>query len=137
MLGGLIPLAAGGHMTCPAPIVKMRAAVAALKPVRDLRPQALPIRALAMSGTAIAAGLPSGAWREHTRKFSPQWFLAVHAAVPFVAMLRKAVLMPRWAILLTLLGSSESRAPAVGGLARGQRGRLQAERLQPAAGPVA
>jgi hypothetical protein len=86
----------------------MRAAIAALKPVRDLRPQALPIRALAMSGTAIAAGLPCGMWREHTKKFSPQWFLAVHAAIPFVAMLRKAVLMPKWAILLTLIGSSES-----------------------------
>ncbi len=25
-----------------------------------------------MSGTAIAAGLPCGMWREHTKKFSPQ-----------------------------------------------------------------
>ncbi|KAI7839573.1 hypothetical protein COHA_006699 [Chlorella ohadii] len=64
-----------------------------------------PGQALAMSGTAIAAGLPCGMWREHTKKFSPQWFLAVHAAIPFVAMLRKAVLMPKWAILLTLIGS--------------------------------
>jgi len=39
-----------------------------------------------------------------------QWFLAVHAAIPFVAMLRKAVLMPKWAILLTLIGSSECPA---------------------------
>lgn len=44
VLGGLLPLAAGGHLSCPALIVKMRAAIAALKPVRDLRPQALPIR---------------------------------------------------------------------------------------------
>ena len=61
-----------------------------------------------MGGTAIAANLPCGAWREHTRKFSPQWFLAVHATIPFVAMLRKAVLMPKWAILLTVAGASES-----------------------------
>lgn len=60
-----------------------------------------------MGGTAVAANLPCGAWREHTRKFSPQWFLAVHATIPFVAMLRKAVLMPKWAILLTLAGASE------------------------------
>jgi hypothetical protein len=60
-----------------------------------------------MGGTAIAANLPCGAWREHTRKFSPQWFLAVHATIPFVAMLRKAVLMPKWAILLTVAGASE------------------------------
>ena len=44
VLGGLIPLAAKGHLQCPTPIVKMRAAIAALQPVRDLRPKALPIR---------------------------------------------------------------------------------------------
>lgn len=31
--------------------------------------------------------------------------MAVHATIPFVAMLRKAVLMPKWAILLTVVGS--------------------------------
>lgn len=38
-LGGLLPLSAAGHLQCPSAIIKMRAAVAALKPVRDLRPQ--------------------------------------------------------------------------------------------------
>jgi hypothetical protein len=108
----------------------MRAAIAALKPVRDLRPQALPIRALAMSGTAIAAGLPCGMWREHTKKFSPQWFLAVHAAIPFVAMLRKAVLMPKWAILLTLIGSIAGQS--VGARMERQRMQQLAARRQPA-----
>ena len=61
-----------------------------------------------MGGTAIAANLPCGVWREHTTKFSPQWFLAVHATIPFVAALRKAVLMPKWALLLTVAGASES-----------------------------
>lgn len=92
-------------MHCPPAIVAMRAAVAGLKPVRQLRPQALPIRSLAMAGTAIAANVPCGVWREHTQKFSPEWFLAVHATIPFVAMLRKAVLMPKWAILLTIAGA--------------------------------
>lgn len=102
-LGGLLPLgAAVGRLGCPPAIVKMRAAVAALKPVRDLRPQALPVRALALGAAAVAANFPCGAWREHTRKFSFQWFLAVHATIPFVAMLRKAVLMPPWAIALTV-----------------------------------
>ena len=68
-----------------------------------------------MGGTAIAANLPCGAWREHTRKFSPQWFLAVHATIPFVASLRKAVLMPKWAILLTVAGASECLPAAAGG----------------------
>lgn len=105
-LGGLLPLgAAAGRLQCPPAITKMRAAVAALKPVRDLRPHALPVRALALGATSVAANVPCGAWREHTRKFSFQWFLAVHATIPFVAMLRKAVLMPPWAIMLTVAGA--------------------------------
>lgn len=48
--------------------------------------QALPIKALAMGATAVAANVPCGMWREHTRKFSPEWFLAVHATIPFVAV---------------------------------------------------
>ena len=60
-----------------------------------------------MAGTAILANVPCGMWREHTKKFSPEWFVAVHATIPFVAMLRKApaVLMPRWAIFLTIAGA--------------------------------
>jgi hypothetical protein len=67
--------------------------------------QALPVKALALGATAIAANVPCGMWREHTRKFSPEWIVAVHATIPFVAMLRKAVLMPKWAVLLTILGA--------------------------------
>ena len=105
-LGGLLPLAAAsGKLSCPPVIVAMRSAIAGLKPVRQLRPQTLPIRSLAMASTAILANVPCGMWREHTKKFSPEWFVAVHATIPFVAMLRKAVLMPRWAILLTVAGS--------------------------------
>jgi curli biogenesis system outer membrane secretion channel CsgG len=44
-------------------------------------------------------------WREHTKKFSPQWFAAVHAAVPFIAMLRKSVVMPRTAMAFTIAAS--------------------------------
>lgn len=57
MLGGLLPLAAGGHLSCPAPIVKMRAAIASLKPVRDLRPQALPIRCGQLVGVLGLGGI--------------------------------------------------------------------------------
>lgn len=32
--------------------------------------------------------LPFGYWRVHVRKFSLQWFLAVHIPVPFVVALR-------------------------------------------------
>ena len=57
---------------------------------------------LAIGVTGALANLPCGAWRVHTRKFSPGWFLAVHATIPFIAILRKAVVMPRWAIALTV-----------------------------------
>ena len=32
--------------------------------------------------------LPFGYWREGVRKFSPAWFVAVHAAVPIVVVMR-------------------------------------------------
>lgn len=101
----LLPLVVGSQMHCPPAIVAMRTAISGLKPVRLLRPKGLPIRSLAMAGTAIFSNVPCGMWREHTEKFSPQWFVAVHATIPFVAMLRKAVLMPQWAILLTIAGA--------------------------------
>lgn len=97
-------LAAGvaRELKCPAAIVSARAAVARLRPVRALRPQALPIKLLAIGAFTGAANLPSGASRVHVRKFSPEWFLAVHATIPFIAMLRKAVVMPKWAIAWTV-----------------------------------
>lgn len=44
--------------------------------------------------------LPLGWWRAGLRKFSPAWFVAVHAAVPVVVGLRFALGLPfRWAVL--------------------------------------
>lgn len=54
---------------------------------------------------AFLGNLPAGMVREHCTKFSPAWFAAVHIAIPFVAVLRKAVLLPQWALLLTMAGS--------------------------------
>lgn len=59
----------------------------------------------AIALVAAAANIPFGAWREHFDKFSPGWFVAVHATIPFIALLRKGVVMPRWAILLTITGA--------------------------------
>jgi hypothetical protein len=42
---------------------------------------------------------PFGYWRVGLRKLSPQWFLAVHAAVPMVIALRLALGLPfRWSM---------------------------------------
>jgi hypothetical protein len=44
--------------------------------------------------------VPFGYWRAGVRKFSPAWFLAVHAAVPLVVSLRYLTgLGFRWATL--------------------------------------
>ena len=103
--GGVVALGAARNLRCPPAIVALRAAVARMKAVQQLRPHALPIRTLALAGAAISCNIPCGVLREHTKKFSPAWIMAVHATVPFVAMLRKAVLMPMWGLGVTVLGS--------------------------------
>nr|VDD25235.1 unnamed protein product [Brassica oleracea] len=92
----------GMKFRCPAPIVAARAALSKTPLVKSLRPQPLPEKMLAIALMGMAANVPLGVWREHTIKFSPSWFVAVHAAVPFIAMLRKSVLMPKAALALTI-----------------------------------
>jgi hypothetical protein len=36
----------------------------------------------------FAVNVPCGYWREGVRKFSPAWFVAVHAPVPLVILMR-------------------------------------------------
>ncbi|KAJ6833956.1 uncharacterized protein M6B38_337040 [Iris pallida] len=95
----------GVKLRCPPAIVAARAALARTAFVKNLRPQPLPSKMLAIAMLGMAANVPLGVWREHTKKFSPQWFAAVHAAVPFIAMLRKSVLMPRTAMAFTIAAS--------------------------------
>jgi hypothetical protein len=50
-------------------------------------------------GATFALNLPFGYWRAGVRKFSPQWFIAVHAAVPLVIALRYSLGLPfRWSM---------------------------------------
>lgn len=95
----------GVKYVCPPAIVAMRAAVAKHPFMQKLRPQALPIRVLAIGTMGLFLNIPLGAWREHYEKFSPQWILIVHASVPFVAILRKAALMPKYAMAFTIAAS--------------------------------
>lgn len=92
----------GVKLRCPPAVVAARAALARTAFVKNLRPQPLPAKMLCIAALGMAANIPLGIWREHTQKFSLSWFIAVHAAVPFVAMLRKAVLMPKTAMALTI-----------------------------------
>jgi hypothetical protein len=55
--------------------------------------------------TALAIfilNLPFGYWRAGQRKFSPTWFVAVHAPVPLAIGLRWAVGIPFRLVLLPL-----------------------------------
>ncbi|XP_042003221.1 uncharacterized protein LOC121752296 [Salvia splendens] len=111
-VSGILPLVAtalrpppGIKLKCPPAVIAARAALAKTALVKTIRPQPLPAKILAIGCLGIAANIPLGVWREHTRKFSPSWFIAVHAAVPFIAMLRKSVLMPKTAMAITIAGS--------------------------------
>ena len=54
--------------------------------------------ALAILATFVV-NVPFGYWRAGVAKFSPAWFVAVHAAVPIVIGLRFVLGLPfRWAV---------------------------------------
>ena len=56
----------------------------------------------AVGATSLVVNAPLGVWREHCKKFSPEWFVAVHASIPLIMSLRKALLMPTFAVLVTI-----------------------------------
>ena len=70
----------------------------------------------------LLVNVPFGYWRAGVRKFSPAWFVAVHAAVPMVVGLRFALGLPfRWALLPLFV------AAYFGGQTLGARWRLRRE----------
>ena len=46
------------------------------------------IESLLLMAFTFVVNLPFGYWREGIVKFSPAWFVAVHAAVPLIILLR-------------------------------------------------
>ncbi|XP_058226167.1 uncharacterized protein LOC131334882 isoform X1 [Rhododendron vialii] len=108
-VSGVLPLVAkafqpppGMKFKCPPAIVAARAALAQTAFVKTLRPQPLFSKMLVIGLLGILANIPLGIWKEHTTKFSLSWFAAIHASVPFIAMLRKSVLMPKNAMAVTI-----------------------------------
>ncbi|XP_009612915.1 uncharacterized protein [Nicotiana tomentosiformis] len=95
----------GVKLRCPPAIIAARAALSRTAFAKNLRPQPLPAKVLVIGVLGMAANVPLGIWREHTEKFSPSWFAAVHAAVPFIGILRKSVLMPKTAMAFTIAAS--------------------------------
>jgi len=95
----------GIKIKCPPAVVAARAALARTPLVKSLRPKPLPAKMLAIGLLGMAVNVPLGVWREHTQKFSPEWFIAIHSAIPFIAMLRKSVNMPKSAMAFTIAAS--------------------------------
>ncbi|KAJ4848589.1 hypothetical protein Tsubulata_020256 [Turnera subulata] len=111
-VGAVLPLVAkvlqppaGMKLKCPPAVVAARAAIAKTAFAKNLRPQPLPAKVFIIGMLGMAVNIPLGVWREHTKKFSVSWFAAVHAAVPFIGMLRKSVLMPKSAMAFTIAAS--------------------------------
>lgn len=76
--------------------------------------------ALLIAGIFIV-NLPLGYWREGVRKFSPTWFVAVHAAVPIVIVMR-LLLGIHWSLaILPLMVAAYFGGQAGGALLRRRR----------------
>ncbi|CAN4098430.1 unnamed protein product [Withania somnifera] len=133
-VSGVLPLVAstfqlppGIKLKCPPAVVAVRAALARTAFVKTMRPQPLSSKMLVIGALGVAANIPLGIWREHTEKFSLSWFTAVHAAVPFIAILRKSVVMPKAAMALTIAASILGQV--IGSRAERFRRKAKAERV--------
>jgi hypothetical protein len=48
--------------------------------------------------TALATNAVLGVWRSGLRRFSPSWFLAIHASIPLLVAMRLLLIRPNWVI---------------------------------------
>lgn len=67
-------------------------------------------RTAAVTAAAVVANIPMGRQRADCEKFSPSWFFWVHASVPAIVAMRRALQLPRAAIVLTVSGAIAGQA---------------------------
>lgn len=48
--------------------------------------------------TALGTNALLGAWRRGLRRFSPGWFVAIHASIPLLVAMRLALIPSNWVI---------------------------------------
>lgn len=48
--------------------------------------------------TALATNALLGIWRSGLRRFSPVWFVAIHASIPLLVAMRLLLIRPNWVI---------------------------------------
>jgi len=49
-------------------------------------------------GVALGTNVPLGMWRRGLRRFSPAWFVAIHASIPVLVAMRLALVPAYWVI---------------------------------------
>ena len=47
---------------------------------------------------ALGTNVPLGMWRRRLRRFSPAWFVAIHASIPALVAIRLAFISANWVI---------------------------------------
>jgi len=47
---------------------------------------------------ALGTNVPLGMWRRRLRRFSPAWFVAIHASIPALVAIRLAFVSANWVI---------------------------------------
>ncbi|MGD8977286.1 MAG: hypothetical protein PVG91_06745 [Gammaproteobacteria bacterium] len=70
----------------------------------------------------VVVNLPFGYWREGVRKFSPAWFVAVHAAVPLVLLMRLALDIDWRLVTLPFMVAAYFGGQTIGARLRRRRG---------------
>ncbi len=48
--------------------------------------------------TALGTNTLLGIWRSGLRRFSPAWFVAIHASIPLLIAMRLVLIRPNWVI---------------------------------------
>jgi len=80
-------------------------------------------RLIPLAVAIAAVNVPFGYWRAGLRRFSPSWFVAVHAPVPLVVVLRLLVGVAWRLASLPILAGAFFTGQLLGGLLRGWRER--------------
>ena len=80
------------------------------------------LRLLAVAAATLVVNLPFGFWRAGVRKFSPAWFLAVHATVPLIVGMRLAAGLGWRLSTFPILVGAFFGGQFIGGRIRGSRG---------------
>lgn len=81
------------------------------------------VELLVLLSAIVLINLPFGYWREGVRKFSAAWFVAVHAAVPMIVLLRMALDIEWRLVNLPFMVVAYFGGQTIGARMRRRRGR--------------